>query len=201
MTDQMIPADKVENIAAEMRDAMRREDDGYPYAEFLSDMGDYIKDLEALLPDQPRPSMAEMTEEERAECRWMQCDAGPYGRRGLIVKVKYWSVYVVDKETGTYSDYTPDLVTARPDLPSMEWNGTDQEDVTPDHLAVGTVIESADDPRLDALPAGSALLDRDGEAVAKRGKVWAGDGYHPIPSEGDEFGPWTVLHIPKEADQ
>ena len=44
-------------------------------------------------------------------------------------------------------------------------------------------------------------LDRDGEAVIKRRGDWSGDGYIPIPYEGDVFGPWTVLHIPKEADQ
>ena len=197
MTEQNIPED-VREIVEKMRyhanhDNVRgREEE---YIRYFADL------IETLLPPPPRPTMADMTADERAACQWMQADAGPYGRRGLIVKVKYWSVYVVDKETGTYSDYTPDLVTARPDLPRMEWNGTDQEDVAPAKVAVGTVIESADDPRLDALPAGSALLDRDGEAVAKRGEMWAGDGYHPIPSEGDEFGPWTVLHIPKEDDQ
>ena len=195
MTDQTFE-DKVQKIAAEMRDAMRREDDGYPYADFLSDMSDYIRDLEALLPAPPRPTLADMTEEERDECRWMQCDAGPYGRRGLIVKVKYWSVYVVDKETGTYSDYTPDLVTARPDLPRMEWNGTDQEDVAP--VKVGDAIESADDPRIDALPDGTILIDRDEEAIVKWGGEWSGAGYIPHQPQGDKFGPWAVVRIGQE---
>lgn len=145
------------------------------------------------------PTMADMTEEERHECRWMQCDAGPYGRRGLIVKVKYWSVYVVDKETGTYSDYTPDLVTALPDLPRMEWNGT-EKDVAP-APRVGSLIESAADPRVAALPVGSILLDRHAEATTKRLRGWTGRGYHPIPSQGCDFGPWTVLHIGQEDDQ
>lgn len=73
------------------------------------------------------------------------------------------------------------------------------EDVTP--VKVGDVIESADDPRLAALPVGSVLLDRDRETVAKRDKVWAGLGYIPIESEGDEFGPWTVRRIGWGADQ
>ena len=153
------------------------------------------------LPDPPPPTMADMTLDEQYECRWMQCDAGPYGRRGLIVKVKYWSVYVVDKETGAYSDYTPDLVTARPDLPRMDWEGTDQEIEEASTVKVGDVIESADDPRIDALPVGTIMLDSVGEAVTKRGEAWTGRGYVPIESQGDEFGPWTVLHIPKKADQ
>lgn len=73
------------------------------------------------------------------------------------------------------------------------------EDVTP--VKVGDVIESADDPRLDALPTYSALVDRDGDVVVKGEKIWAGDGYHPIPDEGDEFGPWKVMHIVQGADQ
>ena len=93
-------------------------------------------------------------------------------------------------------DYcTPDVLT---------FLGTDQEADTPtgpDHLAVSDVIESADDPRIDALPVGSILLDCDGETAIKRSEAWTGDGYTPIEDEGGTFGPWKVLHIPKEADQ
>ena len=153
------------------------------------------------LPDPPPPTMADMTLDEQCECKWMQCDAGPYGRRGLIVKVKYWSVYVVDKETGVYSDYSPDLVTARPDLPRMEWSGTEKaEDANT--AKIDDMIESADDPRLAALPAGSTVLDRDGDTVTKKdNEEWAGFGHHPIESSGDTFGPWQVVYIPKGADQ
>ena len=147
------------------------------------------------------PTMADMTEEERHECRWMQCDAGPYGRRGLIIDTGEWDVYVADKETGAYSNYSPDLVTARPDLPRFEWNGTDQKVEDENTVKIGDVIESADDPRLAALPDGSVLIDRDRETVAKRSEAWAGLGYTPVPSQGVEFGPWKVLHIPKETDQ
>lgn len=148
-------------------------------------------------------TMADMTEEERHECRWMQCDAGPYGRRGLIVNTGEWAVYVTDKETGVYSNYSPDMVTALPDLPRMEWNGTEKPvDVPP--VKVGDVIESADDPRLAALPAGSILLDIDGERVTKfdvNPAAWRGPGYVPIAEEGTEYGPWKVLHVGQEADQ
>ena len=153
------------------------------------------------VPTPPPPTMADMTLDEQYECRWMQCDAGPYGRLGLIVKVKYWSVYVVDKETGVYSNYSPDLVTARPDLRRFEWPDTDQEAEDVPTVKVGDLIESADDPRIDALPVGSILLDCDGETAIKRSEAWTGDGYTPIEDEGGTFGPWKVLHIPKEADQ
>lgn len=195
MIDQ-IPADKVEKIAAEMRDAMRREDDGYPYAEFLSDMGDYIKDLEALLPQ--RPTLADMTDEERAACIRMQCDTAPNRSvRGFIADVYPGGCRVIERDTWKWRSCSDDMVTPRPDLPRMEWPADKKvEDVPP--VKVGDVIESADDPRIDALPVGSILSDCDGENVAKRHGEWVGLGYVPIPSEGMEFGPWTVLHIPKE---
>lgn len=152
------------------------------------------------IPAPTPPTMADMTEEERHECRWMQCDAGPCGRRGLIVGTGEWAVYVTDKETGGYSNYSPDLVTALPDLPRVEWSGTEKgEDVAP--VKVGDVIESAEDPRLDALPVGTVLADCDGETVAKRNEEWAGLGYIPIESEGTEFGPWTVRRIGWETYQ
>lgn len=200
MTDQTMPADKVEKIAASMRAAMRRDDPYYSDGAFLEDMSGYIRDLEDLLPNPPLPTLKDMTEEERAACQWMQCDAGPYGRRGLIIKTGEWAVYVADKETGVYSNYSPDLVTALPDLPRMEWNGT-EKDEDANTVKVGDVIESADDPRISTLPVGSILLDCDGETVSKRAEAWEGIGYTPIPEEGGEFGPWTVVYIPKEADQ
>ena len=195
MTDQTIPA----GLTREDEQAVRE------WAERILTMWDSDNPAAkaahivlAALPSPPRPTLADMTDEERADCKWMQCNAGPYGRRGLIVKVKDWSVHVADKETGVHSYYSPDLVTARPDLPRMKWDGTP---TAPDHLAVGTVIESADDPRLAALPDGSILLDSNEEATTKRYWGWSGAGYAPEEDGGAEFGPWTVLHIPKEADQ
>jgi hypothetical protein len=193
-----------ENLSDQVREIIGKMHDHANHDNVRGTEEEYIRffagQLNELLPPPPRPTMADMNEEERAACQWMQCDAGPAGRRGLIVKVSYWSVYVADKETGVYSSYTPDLVTALPDLPRMEWNGTEKvEEATP--AEVGDVIESADDPRLDALPVGTVLVDCDGETVAKRSEAWAGLGYIPIESEGDEFGPWTVRRIGWEDDQ
>lgn len=191
-----------DNLADQVREIAEKMHLHASYSNVLGTEEEYIRFFARQLDELvPVPTMADMSEEERAECKWMQCDAGPHGRRGLIVKVKSWSVYVVDKETGAYSDYTPDLVTARPDLPRFEWNGTDQkvEDVTP--AKIGDVIESADDPRIAALPDGSILIDRDDDAVIKWGGEWSGAGYMPNESQGDEFGPWKVLHTGQEADQ
>lgn len=97
-----------------------------------------------------------------------------------------------------------DRIRCKPDkLTYIDSPATKGADTTtaPDHLAVGTVIESADDPRIAALPLGSILLDRDEEATIKRPVAWTGLGNKPIPSEGDTFGPWTVRRIGREADQ
>lgn len=146
----------------------------------------------------PAPTMAEMTPEERHECRWMQCDAGPLGLRGVIVSTGEWAVYVVDKRTGMHSNYSPDLVIPRPDLPHFEWPDTDQENEDEAPVKVGDVIESADDPRIAALPVGSILLDSDNDSVTKQSEGWAGLGYQPTPNEGDNLGPWKVVHIEQE---
>lgn len=196
MTDQNISdvTDEDRRLARKWAESMSPDING---------SGTALSIARVILDTVPAPSMAEMTPEERSSCRWMQCDAGPYGRRGLIVKVKYWSVYVVDKETGTYSDYTPDLVTARPDLPRFEWADTEKAD-DENTVKIGDEIESADDPRIAALPVGSILLDCDGERVTRfdiNPAGWRGPGYVPIAGEGTEYGSWVVVRIGQEADQ
>lgn len=74
------------------------------------------------------PTLADMTPEERAECRWMQADvngrseryviATPSDRKGLVGLVSAYGVI-----EWTY----PERVTPRPDLPRLEWPG-DRED-------------------------------------------------------------------------
>ena len=66
---------------------------------------------------------------------------------------------------------------------------------------VGRRVTTADDPRVAALPVGTILLDRDRKTVTNEWGDWTGEGYKPIPSQGDEFGPWTVERIGKDADQ
>ena len=66
-------------------------------------------------------------------------------------------------------------------------------------VRVGDLIESADDPRIAALPTGSVLADRDGDEVDKRTEgYWNGGGFVPLPIQGNKFGPWTVRRIGKE---
>ena len=120
MTDQTIPADRARKLAARFRQQMEPHT---PAAE-CEVWERAAEAVEALLP--APPTLADMTREERAACRWMQCDAGPLGRRGVITNAEDWHVYVVDKETGLHSNHSPDMVTPRPDLPRLEWPGTEK---------------------------------------------------------------------------
>ena len=215
------------------------------------------------VPTPERPTLADMCDEERHACRWMQADVENRSVRYVIANpCDAEGDAALIAPYGEIEWFSPDRVTPRPDLPPLElpgdkkptpalpdgwrladhdvcgrvvvttqtpnsdgnvyvvlpvgqnlmgfdWRSCDPDELTyidqdaPDANTVkeGDVIESADDPRLDALPTYSALQDRDGDVVVKGEKIWAGDGYPPIPYEGDEFGPWTVLHIPKRADQ
>lgn len=84
------------------------------------------------VPAPTPPTLADMTDDERAACRWLQCDyAGETsdatspgvigyfdhgGRRAVILTAKCGIVR---------RDY--DRVTPRPDLPRLEWPGTGQD--------------------------------------------------------------------------
>lgn len=130
MTDQ-IPADKVRKIATAMRDAMRRVEDDYPDGEFLMDMSDYIRDIDALLPASPRPTLADMTPEERDACQWMQADTKLWGRVVIIVPdLSDGRAALLDRcgdvIYGRYVNVTP-----RPDLPLLEWPGNKDADPAP----------------------------------------------------------------------
>jgi hypothetical protein len=84
--------------------------------------------LQALLPAPPRPTLAGMTREERAECRWMQADVKDRGGRYVIANPDDG-----EGDAGLVSAYggiewmSPERVTPRPDLPRLEWPGTGQK--------------------------------------------------------------------------
>ena len=164
---------------------------------------DMIAKIEALLPAPPRPTLADMTREERDGCRWMQADAGQLGRVVIVTPDKTDNLAALLDRQGNVAYGGHDTVTPRPDLPRLEWPDDQKADDVPP-VKVGDVIESADDPRLAALPAGTVLRDLDGEEVTRSEGgpgTWRGAGYIPIPSQGNEFGPWTVRRIGLVADQ
>lgn len=110
MTDQ-IPADDLRRFIARCRTA-------------VNGRGSILLDeLEALLPAPPRPTMADMTMEERYACRWMQCDVrNAKITHGVIANNHGGNTHVLDAE-GEVWYLPPTDITPRPDLPRLEWPG------------------------------------------------------------------------------
>ena len=120
MTEQMIPADDVREIAEKMhhhasQEHVRRDAERY--------FRIFAKQLEALLPTPP--TLADMTVEEREACRWMQANvlnhdtyyviAEPHGDDG--------SVITVSPKSGELVRFPASWITPRPDLPPLELPG------------------------------------------------------------------------------
>ena len=120
MTDQTIPADEVRTIIAFYRDD-------------ASNRGDEIlESLRYLLPPLPRPTLADMTEEERAACKWMQADVKNHRERYVIATPddNDGEVALIDSDGGIDWIF-PEYVTPRPDLPRMEWPSDKKPDPAP----------------------------------------------------------------------
>ena len=213
MTD-MIPADAVREIAAAMRAAMRRDEHAYPEAKFLADLSGYIKDLEALLP---RPTLADMTDEERRDAVGMWADVhGPHPYRGIIDDIPAPRVPVFKPTAGELTWTDPENVTPRPDL-GRAWSpiGTPvaaQDGYTPAELtyidtapAPATLTEGSEWDDIGALTLACessgrgqiVVSDCEGDAF-----VWgAGAGWWESGTPSDGYEPYTIIHAGKGGDQ
>lgn len=78
--------------------------------------------LDALLPTPPRPTLADMTEEEREACQWMQADIIGGDEPLVITRIDRtdWSAVILDRN-GRLDGVPAGTVTPRPDLPRLEW--------------------------------------------------------------------------------
>lgn len=129
MTDQQIPADKVRQIIARHRDGASHKG------------GLILDDLKALLP---RPTLADMTDEERAECQWMQADVYDTKAGGeWVIRDSHVNTVNLVSRSGKCLTAAPKDVTPRPDLPRLEWPGT----------------EKPEPERVPALPVGWRIAD------------------------------------------
>ena len=110
-----------------MRDAMRRDAPAYSDGSFLVDMSGYIRDLAELCAP-ALPTLADMTDEERAACQWMQADVAGHNTRYVITNPcdEDDDAVLLDAD-GAVNWISPERITPRPDLPRMTWPGTDQE--------------------------------------------------------------------------
>lgn len=202
MTDQTIPADKVREIIAAMRAAMRRDTPGYSDWECLSDLSRYVRDLEALLPAPPLPTLADMTPEERAACQWMQADVANRRVRYVIATPDDGDgEATLIGSDGKIEWRFPEYVTPRPDLPRMTWPGDKKPDPAPPNtLAVGSMWDDEDALYRACRESGRdqiVVIDKDGDVF-----VWgavAGWWETAVPDYG--FEPYTILHAGKKDDQ
>ena len=138
MTDQTIPADDLRGFIARYRTAANGQ-------------GSILLDeLEAMLPPPPRPTLADMTDEERAACTGMQADEAT-GERVVIIDGTDrpdGRVEVLHGEIYVYYPFATNI-TPRPDLPRLKWPGTEKPAAAPalpdgwrlaDHREYGRVL-------------------------------------------------------------
>lgn len=183
MTDQTIPVDKVREIIARHRDGASHRG------------GMILNDLKALLP---LPTLADMTEEERAACIRMQCDTAPNRSvRGFIADIYPGGCRVIERDTWEWRSCSDDMVTPRPDLPRMEWPG--EAPVPPNTLAVGSAWDDADALARACEESGRdqiVVLDHAGNAYVwdEMAEWWEG-------SAPPLFAPYTIIHAGKKAHQ
>lgn len=142
MTDQTIPADDLRRFITRYRAA-------------VNDQGSILLDeLEALLPPPPRPTLVDMTDEERDACKWMQADVANHSVRYVIVDPDDGDGEAALVSADGVIFWAPsDRVTPRPDLPRLEWPGDKKPAPAlpdgwklADHKERGRVIVTTDTP-------------------------------------------------------
>lgn len=186
MTDQ-IPADKVRDLrdqyARLIEDAGTKETQAY--------YGHVVKDLDALLPAPPLPTLADMTEEERAACQWMQADVAGHSTRYVILDPsdEDGEAELIDPD-GRLAWTLPDYVTPRPDLPRMEWPGT--ENPAP---ALPDGWRLADHPEHGRVIVANAIPGRDGHIHY----VFSSDRY-PTGLDWHHCTPDALTYLDQEAE-
>lgn len=215
MTDQATPANLTRKEARAVREWAER---AWNTKVQDATVAHAARVLLAVLP--PRPTLADMTDEERAACKWMQCEVN--GEIRVITLIRESNDHAVTLAPSGFTFHCPpEKVTPRPDLPRMEWPGTGQdgEEATKvDYVSVAggrtaygpwTVarLRKKADPA-PALPDGWRLADH-----PEHGRVIVttpardGRAYYVLPA-ADHFGfdwhfcdPSALTYIDQEADQ
>ena len=121
MTDQNIPADQARRARQWARDTLDDVENGANVSAYARDAA------RTLIAMMPRPTLADMTPEERAACQWMQADVKGYEiTAGIIAMINPTDAHLIASDGETWF-LEFDTVTPRPDLPRMEWPSTGQD--------------------------------------------------------------------------
>lgn len=87
-----------------------------------------IAEIEAMLPTPSRPTLADMTPDDRLACMWMQCDVRGRKTSGVIVSLYCRAGHArVLWPDGFVGEIDLERITPLPDLPRMEWGGKKPE--------------------------------------------------------------------------
>ena len=121
-----------------------------------------ITEIEAILYPPKRPTMEDMTKDEREACQWLQCDVEDEVIRAVIINPHWESGSARVLWEGAFIEQIDwENVTPRPDLPRLEWPGDTPETPAPsspdlpegwriaDHEKYGRVIVTSTAPDAD----------------------------------------------------
>lgn len=140
-------------------------------------------------------TLADLTTEERQECRWMQCHA--IGRSGLLILLGIdgdRARLLVESGMMVFADLA--AVTPLKDLPRMVWPGEESQETPAVSEWVGRELFTAQDFR-DA-PVGTVCTDVEGDPALKTSEdCWS---YIGSTSAGEHMaheagGPFTVIAV------
>ena len=193
MTDQTIPADQVRRARQWARDILDDVENGASVSAYARDAA------RTLMAMMPRPTLADMSAEERAACQWMQADTN--GGRDVISNPCYdQGRATLLLRDGTSIPVGMEKITPRPDLPRMEW----PRDTGIPGVAIDVPVT---DPDLihrisDEAPTGTIVAEANLNATVRNGRYWhsAEEGHLTLaealfhaPHEWDATAPITVV--------
>ena len=122
MTEQTIPTDQARRARQWARDTLDDVENGANVSAYARDAA------RTLIAMMPRPTLEDMTDEERAACQWMQADVANHRVRYVIATPDDGDgEATLIGPDGKIEWVFPEYVTPRPDLPRMEWPGTGQD--------------------------------------------------------------------------
>lgn len=202
LPDQWVDAEKVRELTDRHNDLIVCFLDnirGHLSSDTLDDIRDFMDNLNAevdLLGTPKLRTLADMTQEDREACQWVQADHIEHGRVIITYSGEKYIYYM--KPNGLSGGVPPansHCITPLPDLPKLEWPSSgdvptvaEQENVAPDQRVSSSESTKSSLPRPEDVPVGEAWLvkTRDGE---KREALKTSTGW--MVKDGDDVELWV----------